>query len=197
MQFQIHNSQSLIMNETKSHSKSMKTIQDLNALKTALNFPELYITEFFSELKSRIDIKCEIFVSQLADPTGEDYQQAINYQSILIHELCKFERQCLQNLQLNKSTELINDESLSLHSDANLNDFVYETFLQFQKEIFLNRTIVFLSKDNGAVGDYELLSCFDLSSLASFGTCLVLEDEFIGERGFRNLYFSVFQFVFI
>ncbi len=189
-----------IKSQSKQNLKAIQQInQDLNTLRTALNFPTLFISEYFSNLKNYIDIQCEIFLFQRTDTAGEEYQEAIRYRSTLIQEIDKFESQCLENLQKNKFDTNIDptDEYLSLLSDSDIYDLLYEQFLRLQKEIFLNRTFIFLSKDNGSKSDYELLSCFDLKEIKSFGICIVVEDEFIGERGFCNQYLTVLKFIFL
>lgn len=155
----------------------------LNELKQAYQSPRLYISEYFLDLRNTIDIAC-IENTRNGDPGN-------NKQLLMINEVNAFEKRCLNRFtddlidkKLLRDTVkqvesvLANTKCLSNHEVSMLDQLIYEGLTSLQKSLFHNQTLLFLSSGSCLYKIHEL----EIDSQC--GKLIVVEDEFIGERGY-------------
>lgn len=155
----------------------------LDELKHAYQSPRLYISEYFSNLRNTIDIAC-IENARNGDPGNHK-------QLLMINEVNAFEERCLTRF----TNDLIDKEPLldtvrqvesvlantkcpSQHEVCMLDQLIYERLTSLQKSLFHNQTVLFLSSGSC------LYKIHELEIVSQCGKLIVVEDEFIGERGY-------------
>ena len=123
--------------------------------------------------------------------------QVLDYQNEMITELQAFEKKTLTakiNVSANTAEKVesaikfAEDFINNVNNDFKINEvdtLIYDTLVELQSLLFLNRQLVFLTKDSFLLKDIEFqkVSDFEEFELQSFGFLLIIEDEFIGERG--------------
>lgn len=170
--------------------------KDFDALKLTVNCPKLYVSEYFTDLRNQIDIQFEICIADTVMCTEQSLQQAQQDRSVLIEYIEKIEKRCLENVdqeycifeKFNSTLEdietLFNDGKFSAKEISEGDNLIYKTLVEFQKTALLNKQIIFVSKTSGLVGDFDLIEYNELRQIQSFGILILIEDEFIGDRGF-------------
>lgn len=160
----------------------------LSELKAAMQNPRLYIYQHFSDLKNQIDVECQQFLCSQVDLQSTASTQCIDYQDQMIDEVESHERACLKNCQfadLNKEsvTRMIESTEAELKGLLALEDkrlgeinlLVGETVYHVKRELFLNRSLLFVPRSVNLALDVE-----------NFGVLLVIEDEFISKKTLFN-----------
>lgn len=154
----------------------------LNELKHAYQNPRLYISEYFANLRNSIDIVCE---------NTRSGKSTTSKQLLMINEVDAFEKKCLATFTndlvdktlLRDTTRqvenvLVNTKCLGNHEVIMLDQLIYECLTSLQKSLFHNQTMLFLSSDSCLYKIHEL----EIDSQC--GKLIIVEDEFIGERGY-------------
>ena len=164
---------------------------EVDQLKQAYISLPLYVSHHFSELRNKVDISCQTFLIGLDNDlllSSEASRQALKNQALIIEEIMKFEKACLENLD--EITDDLDEEASfliqSVEIDKNNNTLKYHCLisaciLKIQRLLFLNKTLVFLDKNSTLIGDAA-----NLPVLKSFGILILVEDTFIGESGFHK-----------
>ena len=167
---------------------------DLNDLKQSLKSPSIYIANYFSNLINEIDIECESFIQKQEIKKTEQTSRrlalkATENQDLIIKEVKAFEKLCIAELNLNGlDTKLLHDVTKSIQIiesqiDQNesklqeLDGIAYDLLVRIQRVLFLNKGILFVSRENRINKDASLIN-------KSFGALVIVEDDFIGKRGF-------------
>ena len=143
---------------------STKFSKKLEQLKLLLEFPRLYISNYFSDLRTQIDLA--FFAKELAINNSEQLIELRKYWNDMIYKLNSFEEKCLIRRSITKFKELtketnqmfklveskldlikqISDEEQSNEIILELDDLVYDELAKIEKILFLNKTIIFLNK---------------------------------------------------
>ena len=175
--------------------KLEQLLESLNELKSALQSPRVYIYQYFTKLKNEIDLECQLHLCNQKNLQTSGSVQAIDYQSQMIDQVEAFEIMCIKNcqfLELNKEnvTRSIESTEAELKSLLALEDkrikeinlLVEENFYTTQKQLFLNRSLIFIPRSLNLLVDIQ-----------SFGVLLVIEDEFVYKNTLLNrlVYFIV------
>lgn len=168
--------------------KLEQLLAGLSELKAAVQNPHLYIYQHFSDLKNQIDVECQQFLCSQADLQSTASAQCIDYQDQMIDEVESHEKACLENCQfldLNEesvkrtieSTEAELKSLLALEDKrvGEINLLVEETVYYVKRELFLNRSLLFVPRSMNLALDVE-----------NFGVLLVIADEFIAEKTLFN-----------
>lgn len=160
----------------------------LTELKLLHTCPRVYLATNFEDFKNRIDISCQEFL--VLNTTDEDKSlKALNCLSLMSDKVKEFEDECMaqlnddlnskkfskltrtiESIERNLNKKILDDESLD-----ELNILASETLSLCQKELFLNRRIVFLNEKSSVIQNLEL-------KLELFGMLIVIEDEFITDE---------------
>ena len=124
-----------------------------------VNNSRLYLVNYFSELKSQIDIECETYLSKGALGT-KDEEKAIEQQIDMIHQVDLFQSKCLDKLKKHTIEHLTNLSEFEhrlnhlhlMNTDAvlELEKKLYCVLYERKRVLFMNKGIVFLS-----IEDYE------------------------------------------
>ena len=176
-------------------SSALDTLKsDLNNLKSVIKSPRLYLSDYFTELRNKIDIQCETTIRKAVEKTREQ----LEHQSLLIEEVNSFEKECFLRLDKNgllsnailkqvktlMTTIESNYKSGALDTGPKLNEIkslLDEIISDMHKTLFIARGIVFLAN--------EFLATFIPgieNQLETFGLLVIVEDEFISSRLFQN-----------
>ena len=133
---------------------------DLNELNEAFKRPRIYLVEYFNNLRSRIDIDCELFIQANVNLRFE----VIKQQTFMVNELDKLEQVCLKNLPTDHLKDDVNEKikknistiqsELKLLDAQNgqilnrIDELIYRTWTLLEKELFSNTTVMYLSRED-------------------------------------------------
>ena len=140
----------------------------------------LYVSDYFSELRNKVDIACQYFLINQNDASNEKSIQALDNQVLIIEKLKKFESNCLENLDevnLQEASELI--EMIETDENTINASLLLTCLMKIQKQIFLNKTFIFVDTNSTLLKDTQLAFAF-------FGALVIVEDEFIVDDGFNS-----------
>jgi hypothetical protein len=162
-------------------------------LKSTVN-GELYLANYFTEIRNQIDIGCEEFISEpnLKDDVKE---KAIQQQEELINEVNSFQKECLKNLMVNPIKEVDLEKfdfrlkTLDLADNKavlNLEKDLYCVLHNRKKALFINKGIVLLRLDaywslftSGSKEIYEKKHKKKFDHAVLFALLVLIEDEFL------------------
>lgn len=162
----------------------------LNELRLIVNSPKIYLINHFNEIRSQIDLECQIYLCG-DDLSTERKEQAIQIQVQMINEVDLVQQKCLTNLETITFNEQVNMkvleqcfEGLNLEETDGLLKFekeVYISLYQRQQLIFMNQGVLFFSiKSLLKLLDFPDLQNFDSTiSLVLFGTLIIIENNFL------------------
>ena len=166
------------MSVGKTPSKKLDSI--LNDLEKLLASPSLYLSEYFSNLRSDVDIQCELCIHE----NELNRNEVIKLQTRLISEINKFETTCTFTIsdelikQMRSSIEGINldlshDSLLSNNKIAEIIETSERIIELVQKELFNNKSIIY-QKDG-------------INLELNTGILIFVDEQFISQRAFDNL----------
>ena len=129
---------------------------DLEDLKYLYTFPHLYLYDYFSELKRRVDLAA---AEKLLNDS-DNLQLVDNYISI-IDRISSFERDCIHHFKSNElinsdlkvsashliesiENELKNNQLNNMATVISYRDSLYEEAFKWKKALFQNQTIEFI-----------------------------------------------------
>lgn len=179
---------------------------DFNDLSAAFSNPRIYLTNHFANLRNTIDIDCELYIQN----NGDKQLESTNQQISIINELCVFEKACLNNLpngrfrddslykRIKDMLDLIRTKLEGLDSLSNtrhteikkIDELIYQTWTLLEREIFLAKTLLYLSRQNLKRAymecefpayseiDPEMDRSIDKQISILFGVLYVIQDEF-------------------
>lgn len=156
----------------------------LNDLKLACQNPRVYLSNYFTEFRNKIDLECQVFLKKETNLESKRYSQALEYQDSIINQVNAFEKACCNNIpknQLNSDlsmkleAKISNIESKLENYDKLKEDRVYEIFelvlnglTMVQTELFKNTGIIFVSNKTNR-------------KLASFGLLLMICNTYVSQ----------------
>ena len=124
-----------------------KNIQDF---KMSFESPRLYLDNYFSETRNRVDIEAELHIMKFhSDSTV--YDKINKIRQSMIEKIDLFEEECLMsfrsrwNLITQFSKEISNLIRLEKAGEQKLMENI---FLEFKKDLFLNKALYFLINDH-------------------------------------------------
>lgn len=152
----------------------------LKDLKCAIDNPSLYLANYFSDLRNRIDIDCIDHISQYTDGSETSFQ----FQECMISEVKEFEQRCLSNLNGTRSfdelvikqvTEALSEASRDNVNIKEVSELVFDALSAVQRHFFLNRGILYLANEAAELRDKNV------HPFQTFGAILIINDEFISQ----------------
>lgn len=183
----------------------MKKNEQLKSLIESPKMGIIYLSDWFSELRSRIDlefVKKDILITDISlkSKFKENWTKIISNVDLLENECIKSYKKCKnyetsqetkENLQLieNKLKNLANLFNQNITNEKyeqeidEINDLIYDERLKIEKILFLNKTIIFFNKTN--CKHNNLLG--KLESEIAVGKLLVISNEYFGEKGIEFL----------
>lgn len=169
---------------------------DLEALKYLTNFPNLYLYDYFSELRRSVDLAAAEKILELAH---ENLQLLDNYIDT-IDKINSFERECLNQLSDNELAsdvkanalcliQLVENELNSTCELQDMRDLIYEEAFRLKNILFLNQTIEFVQEQDSEVDN--LFSQMD--SNVSIGKLVIIKNQYFSTRGLSMItkYFNL------
>lgn len=170
--------------------------KELSELKSAIEFPRLHISNYFTAIRTEIDL--EIAKQFILVPNDSKETLNKNY-SEFIGRLDTLETECLNRCSNTLQNDLAIQISVSLrtietriksiikrqHYDIydflylahEIDDLIYETQFQIEKSLLLNRTCVYLTKTS------SLLDLFTSMSDSNSGKLIVITNSYFAKRG--------------
>lgn len=160
--------------------------KNLEELKQALNSPRIYLTDFFNELCTQIDVECELFLQEHSKDE-EKSSQAIDFQSQQINKVKAFEKSCLSHVAdteldatiANRIAQIISKIECEVASGkdpfiAVTDELVRDKLVEVQKYLFKNRSIWFFSR---SYSQKHYIFKYN-----SFGYLTIIMDEFLSQK---------------
>ena len=131
--------------------------KQLYKLKEILNFPRIYLCNYFADLKTEIDLS---FAKKQQNSSNAEIMQILheNYKQMIdkvnsIEEHClKIQKQTFNDELTHETNSIIKqiENKLNITTDEYLskeiNDLLYEQTLKLERVIFQNRTLIFLDR---------------------------------------------------
>ena len=168
-----------------------KLIVKLAELKLARVCPRSYLSNFFTNLQNKIDIALGNFLIEKALDLKAS-TRVIEEQLLMIEAIKRFENDRFSALTTNRLNEELGDllrqeikmieasyvfyeASISPEDYKKLDQCLYETGTRLERSLMQNRSIIFLSNECKLDG---------LNHIDSFGKLVIIEDEYISERGY-------------
>lgn len=163
--------------------------KEFNELKTAVTSPRIYLTEYLTDLRNRIDLCCEI-CSQQQEPNFNHRQNQI----LMIAEVDSFEKRTLQNAQLGAELsvdikdleqDLASSDSFDEKQISALYNRIYIKFLEVEKIVLHSvlEEIVFIGIDEfQSVIGFQDDEYQEKKILESFGVLVVLKGTFVSQK---------------
>lgn len=165
----------------------------LKDLKCAIDNPRLYLANYFSDLRNRIDIDCINHISQFTDDTGTFFQ----FLECMIREVKEFEQRCLLNLDgtppfdelvIKQVTEALSEASRDNVNVKEVSELVFDALSAVQRQLFVNRGILYLTNETTELRDKNV------HRFQTFGAILITNDQFISQFVFdMNWLASIFK----
>lgn len=176
-----------------------KMYKKIEQLKMLLEFPRLYLSNFFADLRTQIDLA--FFAKELELNENEALIELRKNWHEMINKLNSLEEKCLLRrsmtrsttatnlfrlveIRLETATQTLNQEALS-EMIQELDDLVYEELTRLERIIFLNKTIIFLDsskyKGTNQINNYSKI--FSKMSKFTVGKLIIVIDDYFGERG--------------
>jgi hypothetical protein len=134
---------------------------ELEAFKSMFQFPKLYLSNFFSELRNKIDVT---FLTKISNELDFVVKDDLNENWIeMIDHLNSFETECSSsqrtnkfNIQITKETNIEVKKIEDLLADFKqesydlIQEMINEQSFKIKKLLFLNKTIVFFGENKYA-----------------------------------------------
>ena len=165
--------------------------QVFDSLKSILDSPRLHIANHFTDLRHQIDLEFQTFIRNSNDLEIERHS---DYMTVILNEVQMFEVECLKNSlmisghllemtkgrvkQIEHELEKCSAGSIEIdeHTYYEINELIYECLLEIEREIYMSKQMIFLTKDN------DLIEFPCKSYYSSFGLLVIIENEYIGTR---------------
>lgn len=162
--------------------KALKS--SLNDLKLAHQNPRVYLSNYFTEFRNKIDRECQVFLKMETNLESKRSSQAFECQDSIINQVNVFEKACLNNIPKNLlnsdlsaklEATISSVESKLENVDTLKEDGLYEIFelilnasILVQAELFTNRGIIFVNTSTNR-------------KIASFGFLLVIDNTYVSQ----------------
>lgn len=168
--------------------------QELDELKFRIECPTLYVSDHFGDLRQQID---EAFVRKLSQDTSLDAklkkEQVEPNWIEMIDLVNKFEQECLKNAKKQLNNEVLNEIYIKIETIQHglkqtmdfslLSDFLYETKFLLEKNLFLNKSLIFF--DRSLCSNSELFK--EMNSDTTVGKLLFITNQYLGTRSIEIL----------
>lgn len=185
------------LSNNKFESKLNELRQDLDAFLSVYQFPKFYLSNYFSELRNKIDVS---FFNKNSQETDYEIKNELNENWIqMIEKINSYERLCTNCQRTNKfdmqTTKETNQEinliesklaNFKLDSFDEIKELICELNTRIKRIIFQSKTIVFLESQ-------KYLNSFlfrKLNNKTTTGILLFILDEYIDEAYIDRLIFK-------
>lgn len=176
---------------------------DLEALKYLINYPNLYLYDYFSELRRSVDLAAAEKLLK-----SNDNLLLIDQYIDIIERINLFEKNCLQFIPTNEFNSDIKADSIRIiqliefeldnsNTDIHhIHDLIYEETYKLKNILFLNQTIEFIQENNSEVTN--LFSLMDTN--VSIGKLVIVKNQYFSTKGLSlvtKYFFYLLKFLFL
>lgn len=174
--------------------KIYSLLKALDDLKTIFDAPKLFITNYFADFRSQIDLAAIRFIvskTKIQNQTEIDKKTLglINNNWLqIIQKLNQLEQECLKNYAVNKLFSLEiketikvieNELNLGTRDFSRLEDLIYDQKYKLEKMLLMNQSLIFIARDQCRLDD--LFAKMDLN--VTFGKLILVQNEYYGRKG--------------
>jgi Leucine-rich repeat (LRR) protein len=159
--------------------------QKIEDLKHILQYPRLYLANYFEQFRNRIDL---LAVQRCLNEDNKEFKKLLNKNWVLIIEKINlFELKCFQKVKTNKFNKDLTEETLEIIKQAEKNDQEQQNLdnqiKKLETFLFQNQTLLFLEKK-----DCNLIDLFTKMDMAtSFGKLIIIKNKFFSKSDLQFL----------
>lgn len=157
---------------------------DLEALRYLNNYPNLYLYDYFSDLRRQVDLAAAMKLLK-----AENIPLIDNYMNI-IDKINSFEDECTKRLVNDEFSDEIKASSLRIIESIeyefkttdnlqDIKDSIYDEAYKLKKILFSNQTIEFIQKDDCLIKNWFS----DINMDISVGKLLIINSQFFDKKG--------------
>lgn len=157
---------------------------DLEALRYLNNYPNLYLYDYFSDLRRQVDLAAAMKLLK-----AENIPLIDNYMNI-IDKINSFEDECTKRLVNDEFSDEIKASSLRIIESIeyefkttdnlqDIKDSIYDEAYKLKKILFSNQTIEFIQKDDCLIKNWFSEMNMDIS----VGKLLIINSQFFDKKG--------------
>ena len=171
-------------------------MEEFDRLKLIYELPRLYLSDFFIDLKTQIDI---LFIQKDLKEKDVRLKNIIKQHWIeIIDKVDHFKNECFKNQKTNKFikkiTEKLDNRIKFINeniNDKNITDIIEEEIFYLEKVLFMNQTIIFLPNDCKLEKFFKKMNKF-----TTVGKLIII-NEFFSKKDLENLLERFFLIVLI
>jgi hypothetical protein len=188
--------------QEKPTSKQEELTDDLERFKSMFQFPKLFLSTYFSELRNKIDVA---FLSknnletdfQIKDDLNEIWIEMIEHVNDFERECCAIQRTNKFNIQLTKEINAdlkrlddqllstsFNDSTTTTTLYDSIRESIVELDVKIKKILFQNKTIAFINENK--YSDLKTVKK-KFNTKTTAGILLFIQDEFINENSITKI----------
>jgi hypothetical protein len=141
---------------SKINKNNPTNLVDDEELKFIMECPQLYLADYFSSLKKRIDYQVHLTLFNEANLNNSKNEQIIRKKyADMIEQINKIELECLRSCKQNILKFKSNEMNSTNKSASILTELHDEKLLKLKRMIFLNRNCIFINPIciNGPLSD--------------------------------------------
>ena len=157
---------------------------DLEALRYLNNYPNLYLYDYFSDLRRQVDLAAAMKLLK-----AENIPLIDNYMNI-IDKINSFENECTKRLVNDEFSDEIKASSLRIIESIeyefkttdnlqDIKDSIYDEAYKLKRILFSNQTIEFIQKDDCLIKNWFSEMNMDIS----VGKLLIINNQFFDKKG--------------
>lgn len=163
---------------------------DLKELEGIFKAPRLYLIDYFTSIIHNIDVACEKFL--ISHKGIISRTQVFETHELMVERVKSIQDNCLKKLTKGWfDSSQVKEIKRTIDSLQNneTDKLLYDCKTKLFSLMFSNTMVVFLTKE-------KCPDLYNLGLIKSFGSLLVVQDEFIGNKAFDNLGYIFYRFIF-
>ena len=172
-------------------------------LKSAFEGPRLYMAGYFSDFIYKVDIECQLYLTEQVDDKSEASIQAWDDQSAIVDAIKIHETACFAKMPTDEF-----DEEFGVEMEARIMDLevkmerigpwgeheccemryeVQDALLMLQRRVFLNKGLEFVKSAKwNSYGKTIEYKRGEVPGVQPFGSLVLLEDDYFRKVDFLN-----------
>ena len=150
--------------------------EKLNKLRLLDKRPRLFIVEYFDNIRNKIDIECETFLTRHAG-SDEERDKAIQQQTEMIKEVDLFEKKCFSNLGSVQFSSIDFDKMQARIESLDMNnkDAVLKAENELESILFQREKTLLMEQEIGFLNNKIIKE----KTLTLFGAIFIVMDEYV------------------
>jgi hypothetical protein len=175
--------------------KIIDLINALEELKTVFIVPKLFISNYFHDLRSRIDLSVIKFNLNNNSLNSDEFLKKINENWMqMIQKLESLEQECYKNCdQMNAFlSKQAKEAIISIKAEicqekkdfSQIEQLIYDNRFKIEKFLLLNRSVIFIDKENCKMD--QIFN--DMNTNVTFGRLIIVQNDYYGTKGINYLF---------